>query len=149
MITVVPSMTMKCWNPSMTASGHGGGLVMQKDTPGSCSLGGCGCNSSALGGGAAAIFFSPSGCKLPRNRDSSSLHCTSPHSSPKRTPSPSRKICSGRLALFRGKNQEENHPSRGRKEQPITHFTRTLYRGKEESERNARWFLLLWSSLAN
>jgi hypothetical protein len=30
---------------------------MQKETPASCSLGGCGCSSSGLGGGAAAIFF--------------------------------------------------------------------------------------------
>jgi hypothetical protein len=35
---------------------HGGGLVMQKETPASCSLGGCGCSSSALGGGAVAIL---------------------------------------------------------------------------------------------
>jgi len=52
---------------------HGGGLVMQKETPASCSLGGCGCSSSALGGGAAAILSLPllSRRRLPRNRYSS------------------------------------------------------------------------------
>ena len=51
---------------------HGGGLVMQKETPASCSLGGCGCSSSALGGGAAAIVSLPLlPRRLPRIRDSS------------------------------------------------------------------------------
>jgi hypothetical protein len=49
---------------------------MQKETPASCSLGGCGCSSSALGCGAAAIFLLLLRPRFPRNQ---TPHSTGAH----------------------------------------------------------------------
>lgn len=151
---------MKCWNPNIMASGHGGGLVMQKDTLASCSLGGCGCSSSALGGGAAAILLLPPQLRLPPSSPRKTCLLLSHHhldhstltSSKKKLleeESPTRSI--SRSLQFdgtetakepaspnsrSGQEAKKQEPSRGRKEQSINHPpTRLRNSGKGSREK--------------